>query len=107
MCSRAYSVIVHPHCHAVAAPDRLKHWLDTLLWETDTVREDIYRMKGVVHVQGSEQQHMLQAVHEVHDVVEGPAWPAGVTKESRIVIIGRKLNREALDISFRECLEGL
>lgn len=85
---------------------RLQHWLDTLLWEANAAREDVYRMKGIINVQGSERQHVLQAVHDVHDVVEGPTWPPGANRESRVVIIGRKLDEAALLGSFQSCIDS-
>lgn len=85
---------------------RLKHWLDTLLWERDASKEDIYRMKGVVNAQGSAVQHVLQAVHEVFDIVQGPKWPQGPTRETRIVIIGRHLHEHALTKSFATCYDA-
>ena len=90
-------------CQLLGWGGRLRLWLDTLLWETDAEREDVYRMKGVMHVQGSDRQHALQAVHDVHDVVAGPAWPPGAGRESRLVIIGRNLQREALMRSLQGC----
>ncbi|KAK9813905.1 hypothetical protein WJX73_004240 [Symbiochloris irregularis] len=50
---------------------KVRYWLDTLLWETEAAKEDIYRMKGVLTVQGSDRQHVLQAVHEV-EPAQGP-----------------------------------
>ena len=82
---------------------RVRHWLDTLLWETEANKEDIYRMKGVLQIQDSDQQHVLQAVHELYDVVPGPQWTETLQRESRVVVIGRNLDHDALLSSFRSC----
>lgn len=63
-------------------------------------------MKGVVNAQGSAVQHVLQAVHEVFDIVQGPKWPQGPTRETRIVIIGRHLHEHALTKSFATCYDA-
>jgi hypothetical protein len=39
---------------------RVKLWLDALLWERTAATEDVYRMKGVLAVEGSTRRHVLQ-----------------------------------------------
>ncbi|KAL0048912.1 hypothetical protein WJX82_002154 [Trebouxia sp. C0006] len=88
---------------------RLKDWLDTLLWEKGTATQDIYRMKGLIRVIGSEKAHVLQAVHELYDVVPGIAWsdlPAQQQDHNRLVVIGRNLDLEALQKGFIQSLAG-
>ncbi len=47
----------------------------------------------------------MQAVHEVYDVTEGSSWPSkGEATGSRIVVIGCRLDREALDAQLRQCV---
>jgi len=87
---------------------RLKDWLDTLLWEKDTATQDIYRMKGLIRVLGSPQAHVLQAVHELYDVVPGIAWselPPHQQDNNRLVIIGRNLETDALREGFKQTIE--
>lgn len=87
----------------------LKQWLDQLLWERQEDGPDIYRMKGVLLVQGDSRCHMLQAVYELYDIVVGPEWGsvqqqgaggqaagAAVQPETRIVVIGRRLDKAKL-----------
>ncbi|KAA6419012.1 MAG: hypothetical protein FRX49_10975 [Trebouxia sp. A1-2] len=88
---------------------RLKDWLDTLLWEKGTATQDIYRMKGLIRVIGSEKAQVLQAVHELYDVVPGIAWsdlPAQQQDHNRLVVIGRNLDLEALQQGFMQSLAG-
>ena len=39
----------------------------------------------------------LQAVHELYDVTEGPPWSKEEAQLSRLVIIGRSLDRSLLE----------
>ena len=83
---------------------RLRHWLDTLLWEQTAEAVDLFRIKGLLHVAGSGRKHILQAVHELYDIVEGPAWREKEPRGSKLVFIGRRLRREALLRDLQACL---
>lgn len=49
----------------------------------------------------------VQAVHELYDVAEGPQWTDGEERCSRVVVIGRRLDRAQLEQSLRQaCLPG-
>ena len=39
---------------------RLKSWVDHLLWDREQRTDEMYRMKGLLSVKGSERKHMLQ-----------------------------------------------
>ncbi len=39
---------------------RFKAFLDKLLWDRETHPEDIYRVKGALHVEGDARKHMVQ-----------------------------------------------
>ena len=80
----------------------LRLWLDELLWER-TAAADLFRVKGLLSVAGSDSKVVLQAVHEVYDVVEGPAWQPGERRRSKVVLIGRRLDRAALEAQLRAC----
>ena len=60
----------------------------------------MYRLKGVVQVQGSQRVHIVQAVRELYDIVEGPESTAGDEVQTRLVLIGRDLKRAELLQSF-------
>lgn len=88
---------------------KLRAWLDMMLWERDGERDDIYRMKGVIHVAGSSRLHVLQVVYELYDVLEGPAVAEDVGVEgggmlNRLVVTGANLSRERLVAGFCSCL---
>lgn len=49
--------------HLPGAPldlPRLRRWLDTLLWEETAEAADLFRIKGLLHVAGSDRKHILQ-----------------------------------------------
>lgn len=86
--------------------DALSHWLDVLLWERNAGSPDVLRLKGVLNVAGSDKMHMLQAVYELYDVVEGPAWQPGMNRDSRLVVIGRRLDQQQLQQQLMQVAEA-
>ena len=95
---------------------RLRHWLDELLWEGPAAgaeggaahgggrrRPEILRAKGLLAVEGSAAKHVVQAVHEMYDIVEGRPWGDGEARYSKIVFIGRHLDRARLMHGLRAC----
>jgi G3E family GTPase len=48
----------------------------------------------------------MQAVHELYDVVEGPCWPQGEQRATRIVVIGRNLSRTLLQTTLEQSCYG-
>jgi len=67
---------------------------------------DIFRVKGLFWVTGSPNKWVLQAVHELYDVTEGPAWEAGSACRSKLVFIGRHLDGEKLQKELELCCCG-
>lgn len=91
---------------AIAEPvqlERVREWLDHWLWE-ENERHPIYRMKAILHVQGTDTRYVLQAVRELYDIVQGRSWNQDETRESRVVVIGRSLDPAQLEQSFRKCI---
>jgi G3E family GTPase len=91
------------------ALEALRSWLDQLLWERQEGGPDVYRMKGVLLVEGDTRCHMLQVVYELYDIVAGPSWQqqqqqqqggASAAAETRIVVIGRRLDRQQLQLQL-------
>ncbi|MFO0660739.1 MAG: GTP-binding protein [Polyangiaceae bacterium] len=101
----------HPHDHSDVGSvgieiegdvdeAKFEAWMSKLLRENGP---DIFRMKGIVAVKGNPQQVVFQGVHMIFDGTQGRPW--GSTKRtSRIVFIGRKLDREALNAGFRSTM---
>lgn len=79
---------------------KLNEWLSELL---RTKGQDIFRMKGVVALKGSPDRTIFQGVHMIMNAASGGPWK-NRPRESRIVFIGRHLDREALNAGFKNCI---
>jgi len=81
-------------------PNRLNAWIGELLREKGV---DIFRMKGVLSIKGEEQRFVFQGVHMLFDGRPDRPW-GDEPRHNSLVFIGRNLDREALNESFRACL---
>jgi G3E family GTPase len=79
---------------------KLNEWLGTVLREQGT---DIFRMKGILNVKGSDRRFVFQGVHMLFDAVQDKPW-GDAARASDLVFIGRNLDRAALNKGFRACL---
>ncbi|MDB6128689.1 MAG: cobalamin synthesis protein [Verrucomicrobia bacterium] len=79
---------------------RLNDWISELL---RTKGGDIYRMKGVLSVKGSNKRLVFQGVHMLFDAKFDREWGAD-PRTNTLVFIGRKLDRTALTEAFKACL---
>ena len=79
---------------------RLNDWISELL---RTKGGDIYRMKGVLSVKGSNKRLVFQGVHMLFDAKFDREWGAD-PRTNTLVFIGRKLDRAALTEAFKACL---
>jgi G3E family GTPase len=79
---------------------RLNEWLGTLL---RTQGVDIFRMKGVLSIRNEERRFVFQGVHMLFDGRPDRPW-GGEPRISKLIFIGRNLDRAALDAAFRACL---
>jgi len=79
---------------------RVNAWLSKLLREQGA---DIFRMKGILNIQGNEQRFVFQGVHMLLDARADRFW--GTTPRlTELVFIGRNLDRAALKTEFDRCL---
>lgn len=86
--------------------ERLNAWLSKLLRDKGT---DLFRSKGILAVKGSDDKFVFQGVHMLMGFASsgegvGKPWAPGQKRTNRIVFIGRNLDREQLNSSFRACL---
>jgi len=65
---------------------------------------DLYRLKGLVWVEGSEQQYLIQSVGTRLDFEKKRDWKTGEKKQSVLVFIGKNLQREGLEKLLNNCL---
>ena len=80
--------------------ERVNSWFATLLRDKGT---DIYRMKGVLAIAGSEQKFVFQGVHMLFTGEPLGAWKVDEPRLNRLVFIGKNLDREDLKSSFDQC----
>jgi G3E family GTPase len=108
---------------------KFESWLGSLLWENDdndgadidddndnndekqqaidvttpaVEQQDFFRIKGVLSIKDDDKRYVLQCVHELFDVTPSGAWPDDEPRLTRMVFIGRGLDREKLIKSFKE-----
>jgi len=79
---------------------KLNDWLGELL---STKGADIFRSKGVLAVAGQQNRYVFQGVHMLFEGIDGQPW-GNTARVSRLVFIGRNLDRAALETGLRRCL---
>ena len=79
---------------------RFHAWISALLQEQGA---DILRSKGILNFAGHNDRYAFQAVHMMADGDFIGPWKEGEKKESRLVLIGRNLNRPRLRRGFESC----
>ncbi|MCY1430112.1 putative GTP-binding protein YjiA [compost metagenome] len=62
-------------------------------------------MKGVLAVADQDQRYVLQGVHSLVEFRASTSW-GNEPRSSKIVFIGRDLDRAALNQGFAACLAG-
>jgi G3E family GTPase len=94
-----YSIaIVEP---GVADGAKLQAWIAELL---RTQGPDIFRMKGILNIQGDDRRYVFQGVHMMFDGAPDRAWRADETRKNELVFIGRNLDQMQLQSGFQDCL---
>jgi G3E family GTPase len=81
-------------------PDKLNDWLSYLLQSRG---QDILRMKGVLNLKGEPRRYVFHGVHMVYDGQLERPWPADAPRRSRLVFIGRHLDRGELEAGLESC----
>ena len=80
--------------------NRLNTWISELL---RTKGGDIYRMKGVLSVKGSNKRLVFQGVHMLFDAKFDREWGSD-PRANTLVFIGKNLDRAKLTEAFKACL---
>jgi len=76
-------------------------WYQTLLAEQGA---DILRSKGILAFKDEDRRYVVQAVHMMADGDHQKPWRADEKRLSRLVFIGRNLDRDALEKDFQSCV---
>lgn len=66
----------------------------------------VYRIKGILFNKNYENRVILQTVGKGMSVTTGHPWEEGDKRESKIVIIGKRLSIYGFDRMFRSCLHN-
>ncbi|KQQ60999.1 cobalamin biosynthesis protein CobW [Rhizobium sp. Leaf311] len=82
-------------------PERFFPWIQKV---TQTDGPNILRLKGIIAFKGDAERYVVQGVHMIIEGDHQRPWKEGEKHESRLVFIGRNLDREKLENSFNACL---
>lgn len=76
----------------------------TLKYLLDNRSEDIFRMKGLLSIAGSDQRFVYHGVHMLFEGSPDREWRAGEKRCCKMVFIGKDLDKNAFEEAFRSCL---
>jgi G3E family GTPase len=81
--------------------EKLNDWLSYLLQSRG---QDILRMKGVLNIKDEPRRYVFHGVHMVYDGQLERPWPSAAARRSRLVFIGRNLDRNELEAGLESCI---
>jgi G3E family GTPase len=81
-------------------PRKFQTWITALLRDQG---QQILRSKGILAVAGEPRRYVFQGVHMMMDSSWGQPWRDDEKRSSKFVLIGRKLDTEALKRGFMAC----
>ncbi|XP_058115699.1 uncharacterized protein LOC131258401 [Magnolia sinica] len=88
-------------CEGSLDLEKANMWLGTLLLERS---DDIYRMKGLLSVEGMNERFVFQGVHDIFQGSPDRLWQPDEQRVNKIVFIGKNLDSESLEKGFKACL---
>ncbi|KAL8099068.1 uncharacterized protein LOC141684375 isoform X2 [Apium graveolens] len=88
-------------CEGTLDLEKANMWLGTLLTEQS---EDIYRMKGLLAVDGMDERFVFQGVHDIFQGSPDRLWEKDEPRVNKVVFIGKNLDKEEIEKGFRACL---
>ena len=81
-------------------PERFNAWISALLAEQG---QNLLRTKGILAYADEDRRFAFQAVHMIADGDFIGPWAPGAERKSKLVFIGRNLNRPQLRRGFESC----
>lgn len=81
--------------------EKLNTWMTHLL---ETKGPDIFRMKGILNIDGMKERFVFQGVHMIFDGRPDRPWTSDESRRSELVFIGRNLDEMELQQGFQSCL---
>ncbi|KAI5660455.1 hypothetical protein M9H77_29248 [Catharanthus roseus] len=88
-------------CEGSLDLEKANMWLGTLLLERS---EDIYRMKGLLSVEGMDERFVFQGVHDIFQGSPDRPWGSDEPRVNKLVFIGKNLDAKELEKGFKACL---
>ncbi|CAM8878614.1 unnamed protein product [Rhodiola kirilowii] len=88
-------------CEGKLDLEKANMWLGNLLMERS---EDIYRMKGLLCVEGMDERFVFQGVHDIFQGSPDRLWGPDEARINKIVFIGKNLDAQELEKGFKSCL---
>lgn len=85
-------------------PQRLSRWMQSL-GQLPEDKGTIFRIKAILAVKGHPYKHVFHAVMDVSDEDDAGPWEEGEKKVSKIVFIGKGLDRQFLTKGFDDIFE--
>jgi G3E family GTPase len=82
-------------------PKKVLSWVQRLV---QTQGKDMLRTKGILDMKGDPQRYVLQGVHMLMEGDSQRPWKDGEARTSRLVFIGRNLDKAALQSGFEACV---
>lgn len=81
-------------------PERFFPWIQKI---TQTDGPNILRLKGIIAFKDDAERYVIQGVHMIVEGDHQRPWKEGEKHESRLVFIGRDLDVEKIERSFKAC----
>ena len=81
--------------------DVFMRWIQEV---TQTDGPDILRLKGILAFENDPDRFVVQGIHMIIEGDHQRPWREGEERRSRLVFIGRKLDRQKLESGFKACL---
>ena len=81
--------------------EKLQTWVAELLRNQGP---DIFRMKGILNLAGTDYRFVFQGVHMLFDGKPDRPWRPTETRQNQLVLIGRNLDEAQLRAGLRSCL---
>jgi len=79
---------------------KVDEWLNYLM---QSQGQDIFRMKGVLNLEGEDRRYVFHGVHMMFDGKLERPW-GNTPRHNSLVFIGRKLDRKEIEAGFESCV---
>ena len=81
-------------------PDKFFPWIQKV---TQVDGPKILRLKGIINFKGDDERYVVQGVHMIIEGDHQRPWKDGEKRETRLVFIGRDLDQEKIERTFKAC----